>query len=56
MNIKELDKAYVANTYARFDAVITKGKGSTLYGENGEEYIDFGSGIGTNAFGAADEA
>ena len=55
MNIKELDKAYVANTYARFDAVITKGKGSTLYGENGEEYIDFGSGIGTNAFGAADD-
>ncbi len=55
MNIKELDKAYVANTYARFDAVITKGKGSILYGENGEEYIDFGSGIGTNAFGAADD-
>jgi len=55
MTIKELDKAYVANTYARFDAVITKGKGSTLYGENGEEYIDFGSGIGTNAFGAADD-
>lgn len=55
MNIKELDKAYVANTYARFDAVITKGKGSTLYGENGEEYVDFGSGIGTNAFGAADD-
>ncbi len=55
MNIKELDKAYVANTYARFDAVITKGKGSILYGENGEEYIDFGSGIGTNAFGASDD-
>ena len=55
MNIKELDKAYVANTYARFDAVITKGKGSVLYGENGEEYIDFGSGIGTNAFGASDD-
>ena len=54
MNIKELDKAYVANTYARFDAVITSGKGSLLFGENGEEYIDFGSGIGTNAFGAAD--
>ncbi len=55
MTIKELDKAYVANTYARFDTVITKGKGSVLYGENGEEYIDFGSGIGTNAFGASDD-
>lgn len=55
MNTKELDKAYVANTYARFDAIIKSGKGSILYGENGEEYIDFGSGIGTNAFGAADD-
>ena len=55
MNIKELDKAYVANTYARFDAVLTHGKGSTIYGEDGKKYIDFGSGIGTNAFGAADD-
>lgn len=55
MNTKELDKAYVANTYARFDAIIKSGKGSVLYGENGEEYIDFGSGIGTNVFGAADD-
>ena len=55
MTIKELDKAYVANTYARFDAVLTHGKGSTIYGEDGNAYIDFGSGIGTNAFGAADD-
>lgn len=55
MNIKELDKAYVANTYSRFDAVLSKGKGSTLYDEDGKAYIDFGSGIGTNAFGAADD-
>lgn len=34
MNTKELDKAYVANTYARFDAIIKSGKGSILYGEN----------------------
>ena len=55
MNIKELDASYVANTYARFDAVITSGKGSVLLGDDGKEYIDFGSGIGTNAFGAADD-
>ena len=35
MNIKELDNQYIANTYSRFNAVITHGKGSTLYDENG---------------------
>ena len=55
MNIKELDKKYIANTYSRFDAVITHGKGSTLYDENGKSYIDFGSGIAVNTFGASDD-
>lgn len=55
MNIKELDESYVANTYSRFDVVITSGSGSVLFGDDGKEYIDFGSGIGTNAFGAQDE-
>ncbi|MGN0521053.1 MAG: aspartate aminotransferase family protein [Eubacterium sp.] len=55
MNTKELDKNYVANTYGRFDVVLTSGKGSTLYDENGKEYIDFGSGIGVTAFGICDE-
>ncbi len=55
MNTKELDKTYVAGTYARFDAVIISGKGSTLYDEDGKEYIDFGSGIAVNTFGASDD-
>ncbi|MBO5059920.1 MAG: aspartate aminotransferase family protein [Clostridia bacterium] len=55
MNTKELDKTYVAGTYARFDAVINSGKGSTLYDEDGKEYIDFGSGIAVNTFGASDD-
>ena len=55
MNTKELDNEYVAHSYGRFDVVLDKGKGSTLYDENGKEYIDFGSGIGVTAFGIADD-
>lgn len=55
MNIKETDKEYVASAYGRFDVALVSGKGSTLYDENGKEYIDFGSGIGVTAFGIADE-
>ena len=55
MNTKELDEKFVAPTYGRFNVALTKGKGSTLYDENGKEYIDFGSGIGVTAFGIADE-
>ncbi len=54
-NIKELDKEYVAGTYARFPVDITHGKGSLVYDENGKEYIDMGSGIGVTAFGIADD-
>ncbi|MBO5494274.1 MAG: aspartate aminotransferase family protein [Eubacterium sp.] len=55
MDIKELDKEYVAHSYGRFDVALVKGKGSTLYDENGKEYTDFGSGIGVTAFGICDE-
>ncbi|MBQ0097650.1 MAG: aspartate aminotransferase family protein [Oscillospiraceae bacterium] len=55
MNIKELDKKYVASTYGRFDIEIVKGKGSLVYDENGKEYIDLTSGIGVNIFGVCDD-
>lgn len=55
MDTKELDSHYVAKAYNRFDVVLTSGKGATLYDENGKKYIDFGAGIGVNAFGCADE-
>ena len=55
MNTKELDDKYVAHSYGRFDVCLTKGKGSTLYDENGKKYIDFGSGIGVTAFGIGDD-
>ena len=55
MNIKELDKNYVANTYARFPIELVSGKGSYLYDSDGKEYIDMGTGIGVSAFGVCDE-
>ena len=54
MNIKELDKKYIANTYNRFPVVAVSGKGSVITDEDGKNYIDMGSGIGVTAFGIAD--
>ncbi|MBQ4089469.1 MAG: acetylornithine/succinylornithine family transaminase [Clostridia bacterium] len=54
-DIKNIDKAYVANTYNRFDVEIVSGKGSEVYGPDGKRYIDMGSGIGVTAFGIADD-
>lgn len=53
--LKNIDKEYVANTYARFPVALVSGKGSLVYDEEGREYIDMGSGIGVTAFGIADE-
>ncbi len=50
-----IDKEYIANTYARFPVEIAYGNGSYLYSPDGKEYIDMGSGIGVTAFGIADE-
>ncbi len=55
MNIIDIDKRYVANTYARFPVQLTSGKGSLVYDEKGKEYIDLGTGIAVNAFGVGDE-
>ena len=55
MNIKDKDKRYIAGTYARFPVAIISGKGSLLQDEEGKEYIDLGTGIAVNTFGAADE-
>ena len=53
--MKQIDKTYVANTYNRFDLEIVSGKGSLVYDEKGNEYIDMGSGIGVTALGHGDE-
>ncbi len=55
MNIKQADKEYIMPTYGRFDLCIVSGKGSTYYDENGKKYIDLGTGIAVNTFGACDD-
>ena len=54
-SIMSTDKTYVANTYARFPVELVSGKGSLLTGADGRQYIDLGSGIAVNGFGAADD-
>lgn len=56
MNVIEIDKQYIAGTYARFPVQIVSGKGSRLTDVNGKEYIDLSTGIAVNTFGVADEA
>ena len=53
MRLEELDKKYILQTYGRNYTNFTKGEGSTLFDENGEDYIDFASGIGVNSIGHA---
>lgn len=42
---------HIMGSYGRLDVVLEKGKNRTATDENGKEYIDFGSGIGTNSLG-----
>ncbi len=55
MNLKEKDSLYIANTYARFPIVLTKGEGSLVWDDEGKEYIDLGTGIAVNTFGFSDK-
>lgn len=54
MNTIEKFNGSVMHTYGRFNAVLEKGSGRCCTDENGREYIDFGSGIGTNSLGFCD--
>jgi acetylornithine/N-succinyldiaminopimelate aminotransferase len=45
--------AAVMGTYARQNIVFTRGEGSWLFAENGDRYLDFGSGVAVNALGHA---
>jgi acetylornithine aminotransferase len=51
MNLEEIDKEYVINTYNRDYTNFVKGEGSTLFDDKGKDYIDFASGIGVNSVG-----
>ena len=55
MDIKALDKEYIAGTYARFPVHVVSGKGSVLTDDEGKSYIDMGSGIAVNSFGVSDD-
>lgn len=52
--IEQFNK-YVMPSYGRYDLVLEKGQGRQAVDENSKEYIDFGSGIGTNSLGYCDE-
>lgn len=53
--IKQLDHQYLAQTYGRFDLALSHGKGCEVWDFEGNKYLDFTSGIGTNSLGYADE-
>ena len=55
LNIQNIDREYVAGTYARFPVEIVSGAGSLVYDEAGKKYIDLGTGIAVNTFGVADK-
>lgn len=42
---------YLMNTYSRFPATFVYGKGSWIYDEKGNAYLDFTSGIAVNVLG-----
>ena len=54
MSLKSVQKAeekYILHTYDRHPVLLTHGKGAYLYDEDGEQYLDFLSGIGVMALG-----
>ena len=55
-DIFEKDHAYVAHTYNRFPAALKSGRSAQAVDFDGKQYIDFGSGIGTNSLGFCNSA
>ena len=55
MNTIEQFNEHVMPTYGRYDLVLDKGAEQTAVSEDGKQYIDFGSGIGTNSLGYCNE-
>ena len=56
MNTIEKFNSHVMKSYGRYDLVLVKGEKGTAGDETGKEYIDFGSGIGTNSLGFCDDS
>ena len=51
MNTIEKFNEHVMPSYGRYDLVLEEGKDRAAVSEDGKQYIDFGSGIGTNSLG-----
>lgn len=51
MNLEEIDKKYILNTYAKNYINFTKGINAKLYDDTNKDYIDFTSGIGVVSVG-----
>ena len=55
MNTIDKFDSHVMHSYGRYPLVMEAGSGRRCRDESGREYIDFGSGIGTNSLGYCDE-
>jgi acetylornithine/N-succinyldiaminopimelate aminotransferase len=49
--IQQLESQFLMQTYARNPVMFVRGKGSTLYDDQGKPYLDFIAGIGVNVLG-----
>ena len=56
MNTIDQFNQHIMPTYGRYDLVIETGENRVATDENGKQYIDFGSGIGTNSLGFCSES
>jgi acetylornithine aminotransferase/acetylornithine/N-succinyldiaminopimelate aminotransferase len=55
-SMQKAEKKYLIQTYDRYPAALTRGRGAILYGPGGKRYLDFLSGIGVMALGYAHPA
>ena len=55
MNTFEQTEKYVLGNYGRFPVSFTKGEGSWIWDEDGNKYLDFGSGIAVCSLGHSPE-
>lgn len=53
--IIQKEREYVLPTYPRLPFVLSRGKGAYLFDTEGNQYLDFGSGIAVMALGHSDE-
>ena len=55
VRIKEREEKLLCRTYGRYPIAVSSGKGSRLYGPDGEEYIDLLAGIAVTSLGHSND-